>query len=382
MPLFSKLTPLAVTGVLLLAGCQASTVPDIADAKQSVLTLKSLWVKEHNNEVMLDPQTSGLASWRDGSLLTIADGSAHQSQILKLLRIDPERRTVRSPKLPISLASKVANSCFGPYLSHRPDLEALVVDPDDDRIFYSVTEDASRYPMSEECKAKFAGSGSTEFPTLLVKLRLDEPSQRVIMSDVRPLQYSEDMQIGNYPNDGIEGMTFGEGRTLYLALEKDANHQPRIFSINLVEAFWQSDAYYLVNDEKLNLPYFNDQQPHPINGLTYYQDGLQGWLVAAARNDNQLWLIDTQGVRSTVKISLRFLAETDSEGTCPAFEAMDNYSMEGLAVKGDNLWLINDPWKQNYKKNIQCAKTAANYEEMAPLLTWIPLATIATYLSL
>ena len=52
---------------------------------------------------------------------------------------------------------------------------------------------------------------------------------------------------------------------------------------------------------------------------------------------------------------------------------MDNASIEGLAVIGDTLWLVNDPWKVNYMKNLQCEANRARYEGMAPLLFNMPI---------
>ena len=52
---------------------------------------------------------------------------------------------------------------------------------------------------------------------------------------------------------------------------------------------------------------------------------------------------------------------------------MDNASIEGLTVLDDTLYLVNDPWKENYLKNIQCDSNKARYEAMAPLLFSLPL---------
>lgn len=313
---------------------------------------------------MLDPQTSGLVSWTNGKLLTIADGSAHESQRLKLIQLDPLSRQLLEPKYPIVISENVANSCFAEYLSDRPDLEALTVDPEDSNVFYTVTEDASRYQLSEVCKETYANSGSTPYPTVLVRLELR--NDKVWMTHARPLRFAHEHNIANLPNDGIEGMTFGFDRTLYLGLEKDGAGNPRIFSVSLQDGWWDTNAYADVKDEALKTPTFTTGS-HPINALTFVTKDNQSWIVAAARNDNQLWFIDPEAKRETRIISLAFFAETPE--SCAEFESMHNYSMEGIAVAGDVLWLVNDPWKENYLKNVSCADSKPNYEKMAPLLT-------------
>lgn len=366
-----KLLPLFMA--LLLVGCQATKSETQVKAQTSPLTVESYWLHESEGGVMLDPQTSGLTVWRDGRLVTIADGSAHESQVLRLIVLDPQQFQVEQ-KYPIVVSPGILQGCFAQYMSERPDLEALVVDPDDDRVFYTVTEDASRNNLSPECQDKYRDTGSTEYPTLLVRLELNDSAEQVIMTHVRPLQYTAAMQVGNHPNDGIEGMSFGAGRTLYLGLEKDALYQPRIFSVELNDDFWSSVEFAQVKDEKLQLPVFSDSVPHPINALTYYQQGDEGWLIAAARNDNELWLVDPEKQRATRRIKLSFLVQTrDTQQQCAPFEAMHNYSIEGVASGDGVLWLVNDPWKENYKKNIKCQANKPRFDAMAPLLSQIPL---------
>ncbi|BDX08411.1 hypothetical protein MACH26_39320 [Planctobacterium marinum] len=342
------------------------------------MQLRSYWLDDTQGGVLLDPQTSGLSVWRDELLVTIADGSAHSSQVLKLIVLDPKQNRV-THKYPIAVAPTVADSCFGEYMTERPDLEALVVDPHNDKVFYTVTEDASRYQLTQACAEQYKNSGATPYPTLLVRLELNADESAVTMTHVRPIQYTADMQVGNYPNDGIEGMTFGKGQTLYLALEKDAQYQARIFSVELKDSFWQSSDWAPVKDEQLLVPVFDEQVPHPINALTWYEDEQQAWIVAAARNDNELWLIDPDKRQETKRIKLAFLAETKSkDDACGNYEAMNNYSIEGVAAGSDVLWLVNDPWKQNYHKNIQCEANRARYEKMAPLMTKISWQNLLT----
>lgn len=345
----------------------AAVIAEVATNDTPVLVGK--WIKESDGTVMLDPQTSGLAHWR-GRLVTISDGSAHASQRRRIHIIDPVSAILESNAQVMKMSSAVRRSCFAPYLSDQPDLEALVVDPDDDSVFYAVTEDATRTGvLSPKCQAKYEKTGSTDYPTLLIRIKRDESGATTI-THARPLHFASAFAVGNFPNDGIEGLAISPERMLYLGLEKDKQGRARIFQVRLDEAFWQSSDFANVEDPKLYMPaYFEGN--HPINGLTY----TKGKLLAAARNDNEIWIIDVSGTAPAKRIAFDFAATIEKSGfaTCGETEIMDNASIEGLAVIDNTLWMVNDPWKRNYRKNIKCKANAANYEAMAPLLFSTPL---------
>jgi hypothetical protein len=328
------------------------------------LQVNGHWIMEQDGQVMLNPQTSGLVKWRNG-LLTLSDRSAHPSQRLRLRTISKDDALLSGPDLPMVLSEKLQTSCFAAYISDNPDLEALVVDPDDDSVFYVVTEDATdAEPMSEACQQKYLNSGSTIYPTLLVRLELQANSTVLITH----------MQIGNFPNDGVEALAFGQARTLYIGIEKDSSKQARIFSLQMDSEFWQSDEFAVVTNFSLKLPVF-DSGNHPINGMDYYQTpDDRDFLLVAARNDETIWVVDLSGEKETVILNIDFFAEiqTNSDG-CENYEAMDNTSIEGVAVTGNTLWLINDPWKAVYINNVKCEQNRAHYQMFAPLLFSVPI---------
>lgn len=109
-------------------------------------------------------------------------------------------------------------------LGTNPDLEEIIADPIDDTIFYILTEDGTSAPeMSDECSKYFAHLGATAFPRLLVRLKLHN-SNTAVMTNVRLTRVDPKMEIGNFPNNGIEGLAFGTNQILYLGLEKDKNN--------------------------------------------------------------------------------------------------------------------------------------------------------------
>ncbi|VEL98474.1 hypothetical protein ALT761_03497 [Alteromonas sp. 76-1] len=336
----------------------------------SVLTSVGRWISTDTSDVMQDPQTSGLIEI-NGHLVTIADGSAAFEQQRKLHFIDKDTAILTTSSNAFKLATRVRRSCFSDYLTNAPDLEALASDPRNADVIYTVTEDATRTgTLSTRCEKKYQNTGSTDYPTLLVRLERNEDNT-VTMTHVRPLQFLTEFEVGNFPNDGIEGMAMAKDGTLYLGLEKDKAGQPRIFSLNIADDFWQSADFAVVDEPDLSLPMF-ETGSHPINGLALYNAADSGnrFLLAAARNDNEVWVIDVAGKVETKRISMQFNVSADNE--CGEY-VMDNASIEGLVVVEDTLWLINDPWKVNYLKNIKCEAETPRYEAMAPLLFSVPL---------
>lgn len=363
----------AIAAACMLAGITACSeqaeVQPVVPEVQGDIIVDGAWITEADGSVMSDPQTSGLTPWR-GQLVSLSDGSAQEDQQRRLHFINPNNAQLTPKPAEMTMSASVRRSCFSQYLADEPDLEALVVDPRDDSVFYVVTEDATRTgALSERCQKKYQDTGSTDYPTLLVKVVLSENGQTQ-MQNVRPLQFDLDYKVGDFPNDGIEGLAMSPDGTLYLGLEKDTAGNPRIFTLDIDDGFWQSSDFAPVADPQLNTPTF-DGGNHPVNALAYYvdEDSENAFLLAAARNDNQLWVIDIEGKRPTKKIPLQFTAPNAvTDGSCPDKEIMDNASIEGMAVLGDTLWLVNDPWKVNYMKNVQCEVNRANYEANAPLL--------------
>ncbi len=359
-----------------LAGCSKDTEQNIAQtpAQADVLQVDGRWITEPDGNIMTDPQPSGLSAWQ-GKLVTLSDGSAQPAQQRQLHIIDPASAQLLPRTEKMRLGSQVRNSCFAAYLASEPDLEALVADPLDPDVFYTVTEDATRTgALSARCQQRYKATGSTDYPTLLVRLERSADGA-VIMGRVRPLQFDLKLEVGDFPNDGIEGMALGKDNILYLGLEKDTAGAARIFAIKMNDGFWETTDFAKVYNPALKLPQFTEGS-HPINALEYYTraDDEHGFLLAIARNDNELWVIDTAGEQPAKRVKMDFMAPADADmENCAATERMDNASIEGVAVINDTVWMINDPWKVNYLKNIQCPVNRKRYEAMAPLLFSTPV---------
>jgi len=338
------------------------------------MTLKGKWLIEENGQSMLDPQTSALKSWR-GKLLTLSDQSAHNSQQKQLHIIESSTGIVNISSMRMELSDNVADSCFAKYLADKPDFEALVVDPTDDSVFIVVTEDAREgEQLSITCQERFQHTGSTIYPSLLVRLKLTK-NNVVLMTHVKPIQFKTSDNVGDFPNDGIEAMAIGKNATLYLGLEKDKQNNSRVFSLHLTDDFWKTDDFIEVQDTRVSFPKFT-KGGHPINGMDYIpvKDHL-GYLIAAARNDDQLWIIDLAKQKPTKIISLELLAPIAGD-TCKLsnFEPISYTSLEGVAVYGDKIWLINDPWHKHYIDNVQCEANYQKYQRLSPLIFSLPIS--------
>jgi WD40 repeat protein len=374
--------------VLLTMGCMAACTqaPQTKKEPTHSLSIVGDWILEQDGSSMIDPQTSGL-SYYQGMLLSVSDGSADNSQIQKLHQINPQTGAIMGRLGPIQLADKVKDSCFVSYLSTRPDYEALVSVPNKQDTWLLVTEDATRAgDISDTCQQRFANTGSTYYPTLIVQVELID--SQLMLTGVRALQFAPQHQLGDFPNDGIEGMAITRDSKVLLGLEKDANTQARVFELALTDNLFDSlDEFVRVDDSQLLLPAFSEGN-HPINGMDVYypDDSDQGYLIAAARNDDQLWILDLKKQKTTKILDIKFavncrLAIDVADGQSNALDSnqvasthpIANTALEGVAVSGETLYLINDPWKRVYADNTTCANDQDKYDRMSPMLFSLPI---------
>lgn len=335
--------------------------------------LTGLWLSDSQFKPLPDPQMSGV-TWHRDNLVMIADQSAAPEMRMKLFRFNPQNATLTSTPVPITLSKAVREGCFGDYLANSPDLEALTWDRVDDSTFITVTEDASRAQLSPTCARKFSQTNSTKYPTLLLKISIDAAFSRAEITGVRPVQFPLEAQVGDQPNDGIEGLAIDNLQNLYLALEKDLSGKPALFKTRLTADFWAKDNFVKVISANLTLPKL-DERPHPINDLEFLPSpiiGHPGYLVAVARNDDQLWIFDLTNRVAPYVHPLSFFIKTDDSGLCPQYERVVQTALEGVTVHDGQMYLVNDPWKQHYAENIQCDVNAANFNAYASLMFSTP----------
>lgn len=359
---------------VLLSGCVALSSKSSETSSVAPLILTAKWLNDSRIEQTYfpDPQPSGLTFW-EGKLVSISDASALEQNRRRLHFIDPNTAKVTFSET-YMVSPDLATHCFTEYFKVRPDLEALAKDPLQDNTFITVTEDASLFTgYSLECAEQYQSTGSTEFPTVLVRLRYDERSNRLLVIGLRAVQFDINDAIGNSPNDGIEGLV-ATSSTLYLGLEKDSYNQAQLFTIEYSLTFWESEQFAIAQKMPVNFPNYNPNRPNPINAIDLFEWRGDTWLLAAARNDNELWWVNLTEVGHPIyRTQLRYrLANPNG---CPEFEFLDNASIEGVAVSGNQLYLVNDPWKRNYAKNIQCEAWREAYEAFAPQLYQINLDT-------
>lgn len=346
----------------------------------SEIVLKGSWILEQDGSTMLDPQPSGL-SFLGERLFSVSDASADKTQIKRLHELDPSTGNMLKKHGPFNISDALLTSCFVDYLYSSPDYEGLVAinsnAANSNPEWLLVTEDASRYAgLSDACNAKYGGvdkTGNTQHPTLLVRISLINNALKI--TGIRALKFKQSDGLGDYPNDGIEGLALTRDSRLLIGLEKDAKNAPRIFEFEYASSLFDTlDDFIEVKDAQLLIPDLSkglsEKGNHPINGMEVYypSSNSEGFLIAAARNDNQLWIIDLAKTKATKIVSLQYEVPSKQPEECAPTHKMDNASIEGVAVKADVLYLINDPWRANYYKNIVCEADRESYERMSPLL--------------
>lgn len=353
----------------ILAGSLTLAATGFFQAAATELHLAGKWLTDEAGQTLLDPQSSGL-TLRHGELVHIGDNSSAVAMRNILLRINPQTGQLIAPPVTITVANHLKNGCFAELLTNYPDWESLTWDRQDDTTLISVTEDSSDFTLSPQCAKRYRATHSTPYPTLLVKIQTDKALSRAEIVAIRPVQFPAAAKVGNFSNDGIEGLAFDNAGNLYLALEKNQANAPMIFVTPYTADFWSSADFIAVADSGFTLP-VPDANNHPLNGLDYLphpDSSHPGYLIGAARNDNQLWIIDISQQQTPFVQTLHFYAPTNSNNNCPAYEKMDNSSIEGVAVAGNQVYLVNDPWKSQYPKNIQCQANASNFKRFSPLL--------------
>tara|TARA_R110002126_G_scaffold15664_8_gene63927 strand:- start:503 stop:1642 length:1140 start_codon:yes stop_codon:yes gene_type:complete len=356
-------------GIVMLTGA-------MPQATANELHLRGQWLTDNSSQNLVDPQSSGL-TLRHGELIHIGDNSATLPMRNVLLKINPQTGQLNGAPIAITVAKPLMTGCFATLLAGYPDWESLTWDRQDDTTLISVTEDSSEYQLTGDCASRYRATHSTPYPTLLVKIKTNKALTQAEIVAVRPVQFPKQAAVGNFSNDGIEGLAFDNSGNFYLALEKNQSNAPMIFVTPYAADFWQNDDFVTVTDAGFTLP-VPDANNHPINGLDFlpHPDTKHpGYLLAAARNDDQLWVIDISRQQAPFVQQLHFYAPTanapeSSEITdaCAAYEKLANTSIEGVAVAANQIYLVNDPWQSQYPKNIQCPANAARFKQFSPLL--------------
>jgi hypothetical protein len=355
--------------------------PVLAGPKFFVANATGNWILEEDGSLMQDPQTSGL-TYIDGYLYSISDASAKMHQVKQLHKMSVDTGRIVEKIGPIQLSKEISEkSCFAKYLEDKPDYEGLVRLPNSQTEWLVVTEDASRGELiSAQCLAKYSAANFTHFPSLLVKLELI--NETLTLTGVRVLQFDAKDKVDkrlsgndNIENDGFEGIAITREGSILLGLEKDADEKPRVFQLDYNQTLFDSiDTFVKVKDSGLLFPDFLSFK-NPINGMeVYYPDANStGFLITAARNANQLWILDLAKQALPIIVDLNLYAPSDTSQGCASRHRIRNTALEGVAVHGNILYLINDPWKQEYPNNIICAQDKDRYLGMSPLLFSLPI---------
>lgn len=384
MPVIVKTFSMSTWPILFTSVWLVFSNPVLAGPKFFVVNATGKWILEEDGSYMQDPQTSGL-TYVDGFIYSISDASAKLHQVKRLHKMSLDTGRIVEKIGPIQLAPDIANnSCFARYLDDKPDYEGLVRLPNSKTEWLVVTEDGSRGDLiSAECLAKYSDANFTAYPSLIVKLEL--VNDKLMLTGVRVLQFAAKDKVdkrlsGNkeIENDGLEGIAITREGNILLGLEKDADEKPRVFQLEYNEALFDSiDTFVQVKDSGLLFPDFTSYK-NPINGMDVYYPNAEstGFLITAARNANQLWILDLAKEKLPVIVDLNLYAPSDTSKGCASKHKIRNTALEGVAVHDNLLYLVNDPWKKEYPNNIICAQDKDRYEGMSPLLFTLPIDSV------
>lgn len=366
------------------------------------------WIMHPDNSFVINPQTSGL-TFMGERLYTISDASADTSLRKKLHELNTTTGTLLKDSVinnNLAIEQRFDDGCFNAYLESRPDYEALVALPSKDNQppqWLLVTEDGSRgQAIVGRCLSAFENkSNFTRYPALLVRVTL--LGEQLTITGIRALRFEagmgtdkealveklrernngrwSDKSIANsQENDGIEGLTITRDGRLLFALEEDGNELPRVFELSYSDdLFKQVDtrttpaSFLTLRDSDLQLPVVAPNSS-PINGIDIYypSETGQGFLIAAARNTDRLWIVDLE-TKQTIKILDVSFYTPPADCNDGQANKMKRVAIEGVAVKGKSLFLVNDPWTEKYKENQGCEIDKEGYEANAALLFELPI---------
>jgi hypothetical protein len=302
-------------------------------------------------------QPSALA-WRRGELWSLGDQRSQYPG--HLFRIDPRSGRLLGQPLRLRLPARKdgENPQFEIYRGiPNSDFEGLAPHPDDLNTFFAITED--KVPWVVEIRLTDKGKSLAAGIVQLSQIRLPG----------NPRPWRDDS------NFRMEGLAVSDdARTLYLAFERADDDLPRIYSAPLsIARAGKPFQLQAVPVRFAALPPRGDKARARlnINDIQFIRRGKRPFLLAVARDQERLLVIDIQAGKVSRTIDLDF---RDPDG-----QAILWVSPEGLAfdAAADRLWVINDPdsVRGNYRRRDQPEATGL-YAEFAPLLFEMKLSEL------
>ena len=313
-------------------------------------------------------QTSGLL-YRDGELWSIGDQrSAFPGH---LFRLNPNSARLRDAPLKITIEEPSATPS-GPAAPRHPDARELAIyratknsdfegvcaDPKRPDRFVAITEDKT--PWVADLRVTPASSGRS--PTVHVERLL-------------PLQFPATLEAWrNDTNFRFEGCCLGANDTLYASFERASDNLPRLFAISMTES--RRDGAAKPREVPIAFGDVPRRKDKPrallnLNGLHWHEQQGRGLLLAVARDQERLLVLDPESgrVRRIIDLDLR----------TPDGGRIHWVSPEGLTAdpSQDRLWIINDPdsVRGNYRAR-GAPKASGHFADYSPLLFALPLSKV------
>ncbi len=285
----------------------------------------------------------------------------------QLFQIDPKKAWLSGSPIPLILPEKLDREEQDFPQLHQlrawpnPDFEGLATHPNKPNTLIAITEDRQSWLLSLELETQ---NDKT-------RARLTQLTEVKFPKGTQP--YKEDK---NFRLEGITSRMNSEGE-LFLAYERHEDGLPKIFKVKLPQKtkspFNASTQAQLLNIDLSQVGFRPGKGRARLNfnGLTSLKWMNREWLLAVARDQERLVIIDVekQRVTSTVDLHLR----------SPNGLKMLWVSPEGVALnlKENKLWIVNDPdsVRGNYRlqKN---EKAQGHFESLVPQLFELELKAV------
>ncbi|MEE3181048.1 MAG: SdiA-regulated domain-containing protein [Planctomycetota bacterium] len=351
-----------VLKILSIAAAAFGTLQPL-QADNSRVELRGRWVLDSGGKAVGPDsfrrglQTSALL-WRGSVLLSVGDQRSQYPS--HLFHINPANGRLLGPPMKITPPGEKPgeNRHFKTYRSiPNSDFEGLAADPAVKNRLYGITED--KVPWISVLRLEKSGGATTVKLESLTQVRFPE--------GLKPWD-------GN-KNFRLEGIALGEDSArAYLAYERALDDLPRILEIKLADLAGKDSV--TARDLEIS---FDSVTRRPdkkksllnINDIQFLRRDKRSWLIALARDQERILLIDLEKARVVRWVDLD-LRE-------PGGGKIYWVSPEGIAIdqQGGRLWIINDPdsVSGNYRRR-GVKKADGMYALYAPLLFELKLAEL------
>jgi len=371
---------LGSTAILLLAlstwvGAEdRPTTPDVPVT--TLAPVKGVWVLTSEGKTVPAEsfrrglQTSGLFHGQ-GLLWSVGDQRSQYPG--HLLLVDPSTGRLVGRPIRLEAPDDDSDSLVAAYRAlSNSDLEGLTRHPSKIDTLYAVTEDKHQWVIEIRLDAPAGVSIASARETVRearaarIRARLVRISKLEFPENVRPFR--------DDTNSRLEGVTFFPGENaLLLAYERLDDELPRLFRVGFESdgGVQRRPSLVPIDFSKVSRRSDKSRARLNINGVVAFERAGRKWVIAVARDQERLLIIDLE--------ARRVVRALDLELRSPEGKRMLWVSPEGVAADPGvgKVWVINDPdsIRGNYRL-LKDEKATGKFAEYAPQLFGFEMAKV------